>query len=232
MTTGLYKKGIVLGIICLFIGAGIVPVTGMIKSFEKVDIVANPTSMGTITVDDEKDGNYASIQEAIDNANPGDIIEVYSGIYVENVVVDKQLILKGVDAELGSGDDTGKPIIDGEEKDDVVYISADKVTLSGFKIQNSGNNFWDSGIEIHSNDNNISDNTISSNEFGIVLWESSNNTVSSNNFISNDWVGIYFKASSFNVIAYNTFSYCGIFVEASYQNTVYNNWRTNHTCKL
>ena len=50
--------------------------------------------------------NGQSIQAAIDAASLGDTIEVGSGTYYENIVVEKQIILNGVDT--GSG----KPVID------------------------------------------------------------------------------------------------------------------------
>ena len=39
--------------------------------------------------------DYTSIQEAVNAAQPGDIIEVQSGTYYENVVVNNSLTLKG-----------------------------------------------------------------------------------------------------------------------------------------
>lgn len=49
--------------------------------------------------------NYSTIQAAINDARPGDEINVDSGTYYENVNVNKQLILRGVD--IGGG----KPVI-------------------------------------------------------------------------------------------------------------------------
>ncbi|MFE3846209.1 nitrous oxide reductase family maturation protein NosD [Thermoplasmatota archaeon] len=181
MTTGLYKKGLVLGIICLFIGAGVLPITGAIKNFEKVDIVMNSTSMFTITVDDEGDGDYTSIQDAIYNANPGDTIKVYSGTYIENVVVDKQLTIMGIGEELGIGDDVDKPSID-SGSGNVVHINADSVNVSGFIIQNGIR-----GICMeYSNNNIITGNYITDNNYdGILLRDSSGNTIRDNVFQSN-----------------------------------------------
>jgi tetratricopeptide (TPR) repeat protein len=41
--------------------------------------------------------DYASIQAAIDAANTGDIIEVYSGLYDEQIAIDKNVTLRGID---------------------------------------------------------------------------------------------------------------------------------------
>ena len=41
------------------------------------------------------EGNYSSIQQAVDDATDGDIIFVYSGTYNESVLVNKQIKLIG-----------------------------------------------------------------------------------------------------------------------------------------
>ncbi len=46
-----------------------------------------------INVDDEGDGDFISMQTAIDAANPGDIIRVYSGTYNENIEIIKKTSL-------------------------------------------------------------------------------------------------------------------------------------------
>ena len=60
----------------------------------------------TLTVDDSGGANYTKIQDAIDNASVGDTILVYSGTYYENVDVNKQLNLIGIEY------DGGKPVVD------------------------------------------------------------------------------------------------------------------------
>ena len=120
----------------------------------------------TISVDNEGDGDYSSIQDAIDNATDGDIIEVYSGEYQEKLVVNKQISLIGLDYELGSGDDTGKPIIDGIPTYTVIRINHDNCMVKGFKIMN-GNR----GIHIsYASNCTISGNLMSNNnDYGILL---------------------------------------------------------------
>jgi nitrous oxidase accessory protein NosD len=46
-------------------------------------------------------GPGESIQAAINDASPGDIIEVKSGTYHEDLVIDKQLTVRGVDSGTG-----------------------------------------------------------------------------------------------------------------------------------
>ena len=70
-----------------------------------------------------------TIKEAIAKAEEGDTILVKPGIYKEsNIKVDKGLTIIG----------EGLPTIDGQEKGEIITISADNVTLDGFKIINVG----------------------------------------------------------------------------------------------
>lgn len=57
------------------------------------------TSGETIIVAQDGNGDYENIQDAIDNADEGDTIRVYGGIYEENVVVDETLSLMGNGSE-------------------------------------------------------------------------------------------------------------------------------------
>ena len=94
---------------------------------------------GEIIVDDEGDGDFTSIQEAIDFAQPGDIIKVYSGtyddiLYPDSIIIDKTLTLEGISEEYEQGSDTGKPVIDGYNGAILTIIDTDLVEVSGFKI--------------------------------------------------------------------------------------------------
>ena len=156
----------------------------------------------TITVDDDGEGDYETIQHAIDNASQGDTIRVWEGIYCENVVVNKTLNL------VGNG--SGVTIIDGVGNFSVVKTTADWVNVTGFHITGGGRKDWEySGIEI----------------------ESDNNTISLNNVSDNEWFGILIhKGADFNNISENVISfneYHGVFVRGSfciiYGNTIYSN---------
>jgi len=61
-----------------------------------VDNGKSPLSARTWIVDNEGDGDFTSIEEAIENAESGDVIQVYSGHYHEKLVVDRNnLIIEG-----------------------------------------------------------------------------------------------------------------------------------------
>ena len=128
--------------------------------------------------------DYTRIQLAINAADPGDTIEVHSGTYYENVDVNKQLILRGIDTG------TGKPVVDAGGSGSAITLSADGITLEGFATTNSGSSWGDAGIKVTSNNNTITGCTASNNYWGICLdSSSSNNTITGNNATNNDYWG-------------------------------------------
>lgn len=132
--------------------------------------------------------DYVSIQSAVEEANPGDTISVQSGTFRENVVVDKTLILRGTDS--GSG----KPIVDGKGVGSAIIVSADRITLEGFVVKNSG--FGKAGIEVTSDNNRIRNNLVTENKwYGISLSDSDDNVITGN-VISNNKYGIWIPSGS------------------------------------
>ncbi|WP_230629299.1 PKD domain-containing protein [Methanosarcina barkeri] len=119
--------------------------------------------------------NGESIQAAIDAANSGDIIQVYSGEYHEVLTINKTLTLKGIeDPVLNASGFTG---VSG------VTISADGVEFSGFKI--IGTEEMCFAISISSEGTLIEDNLIDDCAEGVWL-TGTGNTLQGNN-ISNCW---------------------------------------------
>lgn len=84
-----------------------------------------------ITVDDDGADAYSNIQDAINAANDGDVIEVEAGMYGEDVTVDKELTLEGPNAgTAGDGNrSSGEATIEGQ-----VVISASGVVFDGFDV--------------------------------------------------------------------------------------------------
>lgn len=184
-------------------------------------------SLQTIRVDNEGDGDYKSIQNAIDNAQSGDIIEVYSGTYQETLLITQsQLSIKGIPYELGSGTDTDNPIIQGSKSGDVITIQKTEITLSGFIIQHSGSNYFDAGIGIYADNNIIKENGITGNFYGIVLNNCSQNTVANNYILANVMDGIYLCSTHQNTISNNIIKengYQGLFLYETDHNMISDN---------
>ena len=88
-------------------------------------------------------GNYKKIQDAINDAQDGDTVFVFAGMYYENVVVDKSINL--------IGEDRNTTVIDGGKKGDVVKVDADCVTICGFTVRNSKDHYSNYGIKMNSN---------------------------------------------------------------------------------
>ena len=122
---------------------------------------------------------WATIQNAIDDANNGDTIFVYSGTYYENVVINKRVNLVG--------EDRNTTIIDGNHAGDVVNITADGVTIHGFTIKNSGWQWPNAGAKIYYSSNNFIYNCIIRNNYDGIYPQYSdyNNLLYHNNFINN-----------------------------------------------
>ncbi|MDP3057170.1 MAG: NosD domain-containing protein [bacterium] len=138
-----------------------------------------------------KNTDYTSIQVAINDASIGDEIDVYSGTYYENVNVNKQLILKGI----------GNPVIDANSNGSAITLSADGITLKGFKMIKAN-----IGIRVTSDNNRLSDNEANLNAyFGISLYYTNNNTLI-NNKASNNYFGISMVSSSNNMLIGNNIS--------------------------
>ncbi len=69
-----------------------------------------------------------SIAAAISNARPGDIVSVERGAFLEHLVIDKSLVLKGIDRPTISAGNTG----------DVIRVKAADVVIEGLIIRDSG----------------------------------------------------------------------------------------------
>jgi parallel beta-helix repeat protein len=207
--------GLSLLLILLFIGAAMVSAT-QTTTKENTSIVTSRI----LYVGGDGPGNYTQIQDAIDDANDNDTVFVYddSSPYYEHIVVEKSIYLIGENKET--------TVINGENSLTVLTIKADRVTLSSFTIQKSGVLWVNSGIEIRSSHNTISGNIVSQNYNGISLFSSSNyNNITGNTIMSNEGDGIYLYNSYYNLLSENIISdnYGGIVLVQSDYNTVSDN---------
>jgi len=110
------------------------------------------------------EGNYTKIQDAINDANDGDTIFVYSNSspYYEHITINKSIDL--------IGEDKNTTIIDAGGGGIVIKIIKDQVRVTKFTITNGAYGFW-----ISSSNNVIMENNIQDNTDGIWLQTSENN---------------------------------------------------------
>lgn len=222
------RKRLALAIIFLFLGASITPTTGLLnESFALSD------GRAILYVGGSGPGNYSSIQDAIDNASDGDMVFVYNGTYYEHIILNKMINL--------TGEDRNTTIIDGSENGDTVRIIANKVTISEFTIQNSGEGKenWDAGIEVYGLDNHtiLNNNIYGPSNAGtraLNIWlRSSNNNIITGNNLSNNNYGLVLWDSNTNKIfkneIFNSYYYGISISQSSNNNQIYHNNFINYT---
>lgn len=147
---------------------------------------------GDIVVPDD----YATIQAAVNAAQSGDRIYVKTGVYPENLVVNKPISLIGEDID-------GTRIIGNWDQNYLrpITITCSGVTVTGFSIVDS----W-AGICIdQASYCTISGNKIINNHYGIMLTSASDNTITENIIESakSGACGIELTDASNNVIKAN-----------------------------
>lgn len=206
-------KMLVVLVIVLFIGAYVVDFR-----------VCNASK--TIVVPDV----YSTITEAIGKASSGDTIRVKSGVYPENIVIDKSLTLVGENPNntvvVGTGNvERGMRT--------VFTVSATQVKIIGFTIKSqnySTSSLHATGISVEADNCTITENKIYNTFYGIFCSTQSNINISKNQITSNFKDAIRFCGGSFNTISENNIAgnaKGGIALEG-YSNTISKNHIANN----
>ncbi len=194
-------------------------------------------------------GMYATIQEGVDAAVNGDMVIVADGTYVENIRVNKSLIIRSENGAI-------QTFVQAQDSARHVFnISADQVVIEGFTISGAlesdaagiiinpgyeqcivlNNQIGMPGLPnlhgiflVDTHENYVEGNTISSNTgSGIHVIRSTGNTVKGNTISQNSSVGINSTMSVDNrfienIIKYHDNSY-GILLHVSNDNLVSQN---------
>jgi len=149
---------------------------------------------------------FSSLQDAINKAKDNSTIFVRSGVYRENIIIEKSVTLLGEDANT--------TILSGEGFSEDVILITDKgrATIEGFTIRDSGENgnypYNEAGIDIRSDGNTIINNIFVNNTCGVYSLYSDHNIISGNKFSHNTQYGMYlYTSSDYNIIENNIF-YC------------------------
>jgi parallel beta-helix repeat protein len=146
--------------------------------------------VGLIQFADEAEGatiivpvDYPTIQGAINAANPGDTIQVWDGIYVENIVVNETVSLVG--------NSSATTIIDGNLLGNAALITSDWVNMTGFSFINGMGGGINVGTcsQVTIDNSNISSN----NGPGIYFYDVFNGTIKNSDIIFNSGGGIFLQ---------------------------------------
>lgn len=117
--------------------------------------------------------DFPLIAPAIAAASDGDTVEVRSGVYREDLVLERRITLVG----------EGRPVLVGTGQGSVVELRADGCTVSGLSIEGSGtglSNRLDAGILVTSNRNRVSGNRLQRVFYGVVVQGATGNEISEN----------------------------------------------------
>ncbi|MHC1754512.1 MAG: nitrous oxide reductase family maturation protein NosD [Methanosarcina sp.] len=188
-------------------------------------IVSIPAGAAVITVDSNGGGNYSSIQEAVNNAQNGDMILVNPGVYQENIEVNKEV---SIISNSTSEDQVNRIYVLGAvPENDVFYVTASNVTISGFYISGgpSAEDLYEVGIYLEGAENcSVSSNALVMNDVGIALNGSQRNYIN-NNLVGIGYSGIVLVGSEENELSDNWLvtNGEGILLNNSVNNTIVNN---------
>jgi nitrous oxidase accessory protein len=173
-------------------------ITGMIllgiQTASAVNITQSQplASAGWIYVGGGGPGNYTTIQSAINAASNGDTIFVYSGTYLENLIINTSVTLLG--------ENKTTTIIQGNSLNPTVEILAESVKIQGFSIKNDGSQ---DGIYTATSSHIFTDNILTLTDRGIHLYYSSQNTLTANTFYDNTKSGVFLEVGQNNTLTHN-----------------------------
>jgi parallel beta-helix repeat protein len=172
----------------------------------------------TYIVGNDGVATHKSIGEAIAAASSGDTVYMKSGVYKEEVTMDKKIILKPLTGEKGT------ILLEGNGKETGIKITADGCFVEGLTLKN----FTKAGIMIESNENTVKNNqfindnpsiiikgaaknlidgnTMKDCFAGVVLWLEANQNKITNNNIQGGSMSVFLRDVSGNIVIDNLFS--------------------------
>jgi parallel beta-helix repeat protein len=132
----------------------------------KIDSI--DTNNSVIIVDHNGEGDYKTIQEAVNNAKPGSTIYIKKGEYAEVITIKKLINLVGEEKD----STLINPI--SEKNKYAICLGAPEIKIYGLSIKNGASGLYASGIRIISPNIEINNCNIFDTPVGIVIWSSQN----------------------------------------------------------
>jgi parallel beta-helix repeat protein len=172
------------------------------------------------TISQENETQQMNIQDAINQAQPGELIMLPVGTYTEIFTISKPLEIRG------QGADATFLCPTSSQNGYAIRITAEGVILSGLDITNNGPGLYTTGVKISASHATIQDCTFHDTPVGIAIW-SSDNTISHCDFNRCDDEGIVLLGTSQSECTRNTITFCtfqencdGIELQYASQNTI------------
>ena len=144
---------------------------------------------------------YQSINDGILHAVDGDMVYVFNGLYLETVLINKSIYLRGQEQE--------NTIIDGQNNGSVITITVPNVSVRRFTIRNSGGYTENAGIAVAANSTTITECTIYRAHAGISVQNNSQTSIASSRLHTNGY-GIQCESSAYVTIDSCNFYHNGI----------------------
>jgi len=164
-----------------------------------------------LTVDDDGEADFQTIQVAIDNAHEGDTVLVKSGTYFENVVVEKSITLSGEGPEA--------TIINGNGSGKCIQLEVNDTNILNMKLSNADYGLYAGGSHIgnlndvvveemdlkgifltHSSEWKFTNTSVSSCNIGIQLHTTTNTKIINSTIRENSNYNLYLYSSDRNSI--------------------------------
>jgi len=133
-----------------------------------VELINSDTEKNVIVVDINGEGDYSSIQDAINNEQKGSLIYIKKGEYCEIIDIRKQIELIGEDKELT----LINPI--SETNKYAIYVGTENVIIKDLSIKNRGPGQYSSAIRITASNTEIYNCNLIDTPVGISIWTSDN----------------------------------------------------------
>jgi len=148
-----------------------------------LSVSASNSIRPTIFVSKNAEGDYSTINEAIDNAPEGAIIYIAEGCYDECININKKIIL--------IGRDTLKTIINpiSVKNAYAIRLGAPGVEVKNLTVKNGAPGIYTTGIKITSSGIKLENCLVENTPVGIAIW-SSENIIENCSFIGCDDEGI------------------------------------------
>ncbi|TET79302.1 MarR family transcriptional regulator, partial [candidate division TA06 bacterium] len=174
-----------------------------------------------ITVDDDGGADYPTIHEALEAAVNGTIIRIFNGTYFEHLLVNKSVVIEGLDKS--------NTWVNGSGYGTVFLVTANNVRITGLTIEFSSHGIFLDHVEY----TNIDHNTVRWYDYGIYS-NYSKRTYIEKNLVTGGSYGIVTNHSDNDAVWNNEISFNDVYGAKDYDSELSKcfNWNYLHHNKI